>query len=84
MEVRNMLNLYDIVSQGDTIPIEVSNYYLGWGGGELRSQYLYALDGQPDSEGPVNYDIYAAFNRTIYSAGRDGSGVTEVILTLHP
>ena len=84
MEVRNMLNLYDIVSQGDTIPIEVSNYYLGWGGGELRSQYLYALDGQPDSEGPVNYDIYAAFNRTIYSAGRDGSGVTEVTVTLHP
>ncbi len=88
MEVRNMLNLYNIVSQGDTVSIEVSNYYLGWQVGqrigELRSQYLYALDGQPDNEGPINYDIYAAFNRSIYSYYRYGSGVTQVTVTLYP
>ncbi len=90
-EVRNMLNLYNIVGQGDTISLQVKNYYLGWtvdqanaADGELRSPYLYALDGQPDNEGPINYDIYAGFNRSIYTASRYGSGVTEVTVTMQP
>jgi hypothetical protein len=46
---------------------------------------LYALKGQPDSEGLVNYDIYVGLNRVIYGApfnGRIGSGLAKVYLTL--
>jgi len=37
---------------------------------------LFALNGQPDTEGPVNRDIYVAFNRSIDGLYRPGSGVS--------
>ena len=43
--------------------------------GKLSSPYLFALAGQADTEGPVNHDIYAAFNRVIAGPRRFGSGV---------
>ena len=71
-----------------TLQLEVGDGRLGWKSpgisNELRSEYLYALSGQADSEGPVNYDVYAAFNRTIGSADRTGSGVGRVGVTLIP
>ena len=72
---------------GSSSAPEVVDCYLGWDGGqsgELQSDHLYCLDGQPDSEGPVNYDVYAAFNRTIGAAWRNGSGVTKVTVILLP
>jgi hypothetical protein len=73
----------DLVSNGTKIALTVGNEYLGWDNGSqtghLSSPYLYALDGQPDDEGPVNYDIYAAFNRSI-SSSRPGSGVSKVTI----
>lgn len=73
----------DLVSNGTKIALTIGNEYLAWDNGSQtghkRSQYLYALNGQPDQEGPVNYDIYAAFNRSIYSS-RPGSGVSKVTI----
>ena len=46
---------------------------------------LFALNGQPDSEGAVNYDIYIGLNRVIDALSypdRIGSGLSKVILTL--
>jgi hypothetical protein len=80
--VRNILNILNLPSQGTTLSFDVSNYFLGWVRGELRSDYIYALQGQSDTEGPVNWDIYAGFNRTISDASRFGSGVTRVTVTL--
>lgn len=69
-----------------SIRLTVKNQFLSWGydgqNSDLSSQYLYALNGQRDDEGSVNYDIYAAFNRTIASAGRNGSGVRKIIVEL--
>jgi hypothetical protein len=49
----------------------------------LNSEWLYALNGQPDTEGPVNYDIYAAFNRVITGrTDRNGTGVSSVSVFL--
>lgn len=80
---RAILKVWDLVEQGSSISFEVKNNFLGFGAGELRSHHLYALDGQADSEGPVNYDIFAGFNRSIYFSSRTGSGVTWVSIELH-
>ncbi|MCP4664352.1 MAG: hypothetical protein GY856_53895, partial [bacterium] len=76
-----------IAASGTLLTIDVSDEQLRWHNysGEadtLTSPYLYALDGQPDSEGPVNYDVYAGFNRTIGSSYRNGTGVTKVRIRL--
>ncbi|MCP4661798.1 MAG: CRTAC1 family protein, partial [bacterium] len=76
-----------LVQYGTLLTLDVSNEQLRWHNyngqaDSLVSPYLYALDGQPDSEGPVNYEVYAAFNRTIGTSGRDGSGVTRVRIRL--
>ncbi|HEY0738470.1 MAG TPA: hypothetical protein VGD69_26360 [Herpetosiphonaceae bacterium] len=78
-------------SAGNTTRLEVFNQQLNVyvpgnpGGVGIGSIYTYALAGQYDSEGSVNYDIYAAFNRTVaYRADRLGSGVTSVGVTLYP
>jgi len=84
---RLLLARNDIVRAGETIALEVSNGWLGIsaaGGIEaFDSPYLFALNRQPDREGVVNQEIYAAFNRVI-AGGRDGSGVTRVVITLYP
>ncbi len=78
----------EVVSPDSTLVLEVSNEMLGWRypgiTDDLFSEFLYALDGQPDSDGPINFDIYAAFNRTIGEAGRNGSGVGRVVIKLIP
>jgi len=65
--------------------LTVKNQYLSWQmyvvNGSLSSPYLYALAGQPDLEGPINSDIYAAFNRTIGDTSRSGTGVVSVTIT---
>lgn len=87
---KKLIDVPSFVASGRTVIFEVSNNFLGWSSlntsGTLSSIYLYALNGQPDTEGPVNYDIYAAFNRVIYdpSAQRTGSGVGFVTVDLLP
>lgn len=44
-----------------------------------ESNYLFALDGRYDMEGPVNYKIYGGFNGVVQRyCNRVGSGVTRV------
>ena len=74
-------------ANGKTVSFTVSNDRVDWitaagAAGTVTSPFLFALDGQVDREGPVNYDIYAAFNRVIGDAGRSGSGVSQVVITL--
>ncbi len=70
-------------SAGYRLKFSVSNNQIERYGGEVypdlfSSPYIFALNGQYDSSGPTNYDIYAAFNRTIASSYRDGAGVSTV------
>jgi subtilisin family serine protease len=80
--VRNILNVYNAVSQGTTLSLDVQNQFLGWVKGDLRSNYIYALNGQADTEGPVNWDIFAGFNRSIFTSSRVGTGATRATVTL--
>jgi hypothetical protein len=80
----------NIVRQGETVVLTVSNERIGFSNdavptsGSISSSWLYALAGQRDSEGPVNYDVYAAFNRAVAGPDRLGSGVGKVeICGLH-
>lgn len=71
----------------DDLFLTVGDEYAAWDDGQgtagsVSSPYLFALDGQADSEGPVNYDVYAAFNRSIGSVGRIGAGVGQVTVCL--
>ncbi len=45
---------------------------------DLDRTVLFALDGQDDAEGSVNYDIYASFNKVISEYSRLGSGAEKV------
>ncbi|MEZ4733538.1 MAG: VWA domain-containing protein [Caldilineaceae bacterium] len=84
---RQIFGLPDAVRGGETLSLEVANERLGinTGGGieVITSPYLFALNRQPDRAGTVNYDLYAAFNRTI-DGSRSGSGVNQVVVTLYP
>lgn len=71
----------------DDLFLTVGNEYAAWDDGQgtagsVSSPYLFALNGQADSEGPVNYDVYAAFNRSIGTEGRIGAGVGQVTVCL--
>lgn len=85
-EADRLLQRHRNIATGQTFTFTVGDEYLGWQAGqfgdEMFSHYLFALSGQEDYEGSPNNDIYAAFNRTIASAGRDGSGVTRVRVLL--
>lgn len=80
--------LRKMVKQHETLSLTVSNERLAYANkdypisGVIKSPWLYALNGQPDTEGPVNYDIYAAFNRVIAGSYRIGSGVETVEICL--
>ena len=49
------------------------------GVGELRHPALFALAGQPDREGQVNYDLFIGLNRVV-GGGRSGSGLAGATL----
>jgi len=86
---KQLVRVQQIVEQGETLILRVENERLFWkypqntpiAQGNLNSPHLYALEGQLDDEGTINYDIYAAFNRVI-TGSRHGSGVTEVRIVL--
>lgn len=84
---RLLFTLDDVVRRDETVALEVSNDRLGinYGGGieVVESPYLFALDGQLDRAGLANYEIYAAFNRTI-DGNSSGSGISQVVVTLYP
>ena len=76
------------------LKVTVADKFVCWGNAysELNfktappsADLLFALSGQPDSEGPVNYDIYVGLNRVIFGApanGRIGAGLSRVYIRL--
>lgn len=83
----------DLPLESASIQFVVKDGFISWSPpyGHARSIFLdalYALDGQPDREGPVNYDIFVAVNRVIDgfpgSCRRDrlGSGVETMIVEM--
>jgi len=87
-EGNELVQVPNVAANGVLATFVVRNDFVSWDNGQdtsgsLRCPWLYALAGQLDSEGPVNYDIYAAFNRVINDAYRLGSGVARVTVTLH-
>lgn len=72
------------LGNGSTASFEVSDQKICWNFGTFTcatSSALYALNGETDSEGPVNYDIYAAFNRVVDGTYRSGTGVSSVTVS---
>lgn len=61
--------------------------WFGWGVGPhvgyhvTDSSNLFALCGEEDAEGQINYDIFAAFNRTI-SSSRAGTGCSRADIVI--
>ena len=75
------------VANGVVARFTIRNQHISWANnrgkcGSLSSPHLFALAGQPDSEGQVNYEIFAAFNRVIAGPRRFGSGVKRVTVIL--
>ena len=74
------------------ITLEVRDQHLSWlHGGHAGSadtpdiQALYALAGQADAEGPVNYDIYVCGNRVVSGTpSRLGTGLSKMRVTVTP
>ncbi len=70
------------------ISIEVSNNtvtYYNYSSGVRRtwtSPYIFALDGQSDSEGSVNYQVFAGTNRVVDGTYRSGSGVVKTYVSI--
>ncbi|MEM7356925.1 MAG: hypothetical protein AAF657_39290 [Acidobacteriota bacterium] len=89
---KKTLELCDLIDDPEkTLSLEVTNNQMRWNAepgkcdrdGTLRSPFIYSLDGQADFEGPVNGDIFAAFNRTIqFHPNRVGKAVAMVEMTL--
>jgi peptidoglycan hydrolase-like protein with peptidoglycan-binding domain len=76
--------------RGKTLGIIVGDqtFTKGYGativGMSRRGSNLFALGGEADTEGQINYDIYAGFNRVISgNPSRIGTGVKKVVITLY-
>lgn len=83
--VQQLAQVSNVTKAGETLTLAVTNEWLGYRNksapiaGVMASPWLFALKGQPDSEGPVNYDIYASFNRVITgTVDRFGTGASKV------
>ncbi|HAE38031.1 MAG TPA: hypothetical protein DCG57_05250 [Candidatus Riflebacteria bacterium] len=71
---------------GAVVVLEVSNNRVSWHNdkgvdGAVKSEHVFSLAGQEDTEGQPNYDIYAGFNRVVAS-GRVGKGLKRVKIKL--
>lgn len=69
------------------VRLEVADEQLVWdnyhgSNSSLTNTNLYALCGQPDSEGPINYNVFSGFNRSIGMSSRTGTGVQWAIVLL--
>jgi hypothetical protein len=67
----------------DKVTLVVSDQTLEWDNhrgvtGQLVNGSLFALSGQSDSQGPVNYDIFLSLNRVIHGTYRHGHGLCHL------
>ena len=81
-EDRCLRTVDDFVGRGQSVEFQITNERVEWtspqGKGELESPFLFALQGQPDREGPVNRDIYVGVNRVVAGTSRAGHGAASV------
>ena len=69
------------IAAGSTVRFRVRDGQLtGDNGLSLNHPCLFALKGQLDREGPINYDLYLGLNRVV-AGGRVGSGVDGLKLS---
>jgi hypothetical protein len=72
---RKLASFADVIEAGGT---------LSWrgprGANQVRSAFLYALNGQDDEEGQVDYHLWLGLNRSVASAHRRGAGLARVTL----
>jgi hypothetical protein len=88
-----LANFSNLSLANRTIDLLVSDLRFDWSNvspitnGFVSSPYLYALAGEFDTEGPVNYTIHAGFNRVVDDASassRFGCGVTSFQVRVEP
>ena len=84
-EGRKLESVPDFAIPGGVAEFEISDGTVRWTNGsqsgELSSDFLFALNGQPDREGPVNRDIYIGINQVVAGGPRSGQGVNRVEIT---
>ena len=68
----------------ESLTLEVSDQAIAWDNhrgkaGRVVDSSLFALAGQPDNQGSVNYDVYLGLNRVIDGNYRYGYGLCRVV-----
>lgn len=90
---QELVRIDEAVEAGSALAIEVGDGRVRWwhdalgqdSAEEVVSPYLFALGGQTDGKGGVNYQVYAAFDRVVWgAANRNGDGVMRVDIRLLP
>lgn len=81
-EGRKLTYSKDFVRPGQTVEFEIRDQFVKWespqDSGELRSDFLFALNDQPETEGSVNRDIFIGLNRVVDGTYRNGWGAASV------
>ena len=77
----------DVVSAGTTLVLEISDERLRWNNqgpirGFMESRHLYTLSGQTALHGPVDYAVYAGFNRVPATHLRNGTGLCSATIMM--
>lgn len=74
-----------MVNRGANLEVEIGDKFVSWNNtarsrrqGNIRSKHMYTLDGQPTLYGPVEYYVFAAFNRVPHGRYRNGTGLCDV------
>nr|KAG5689370.1 hypothetical protein BaRGS_019744 [Batillaria attramentaria] len=77
-----LLDRDDFLNGAYKLTINVSNELVTVNNGRETIYYnsfkIFALDGQSDFEGPVNYDLYFGMNRVAAGSYRSGTGLCHV------
>jgi len=83
-----IFNVFNQTDDGYNLKFAIANNRVDYtnndmfGTDTINSPYLFALEGQSDDEGEVNYDIYASFNRVIANNYRNGDGVASIMISI--
>ncbi|OGK12750.1 MAG: hypothetical protein A2W80_18285 [Candidatus Riflebacteria bacterium GWC2_50_8] len=82
-----LASMTGLAEPGATLVFDLANNRLAWRNdkgldGEVKSPYLFCLDGQEDKEGPVNYDIFVGLNQVVNGTYRSGCGAIRTRIKL--
>lgn len=78
-----------MVNRGAHLEVEIGDRFVSWNNtgrsrrqGNIRSKYLYTLNGQSTLYGPLEYYVYVALNRVPHGSFRNGTGLCEVTIKM--